>query len=65
MRTGTKFWLAIGTVGAMIGLCVVYILKVDKPDATVLGAFLGVVTLIVGGYFTSNVVASAQKPPGQ
>lgn len=65
MRTGTKFWLAVGTIGAMVVLALVYVLKVDKPDATVLGAILGVITLIVGGYFTSNVVASNQaaQPP--
>ncbi|MBZ5672306.1 MAG: hypothetical protein LAO04_21615 [Acidobacteriia bacterium] len=60
MKTGTKFWLAVGTVAAMVLLCAVYLLRTDKPDATVIGAFLGVVTLVVGGYFTSNVVASGQ-----
>jgi glucose uptake protein GlcU len=62
MRTGTKFWLAVGTVASMVLLCGLYILKSDKVDATVLGVFIGVITLVVGGYFTSNVVASGQKP---
>lgn len=53
---GTKFWLAVGTVAAMIVLAAIYILKVEKPDVTVLGAILGVITLIVGGYFTANTV---------
>jgi|GEM_PF-5426299 hypothetical protein len=60
MNTGTKFWLAVGTIASMVILCAIYILKIDKPDATVLGAFLGVVTLVAGGYFTTNVIASGQ-----
>jgi hypothetical protein len=56
MTTGTKFWLAVGTVAACFVLAAVYILKVTTPDATVLGAILGVITLIVGGYFTANAV---------
>lgn len=61
MRTGTKFWLAAGTVFLMVILLLVYVLVArEKADAAVVAAFLGVVTLTVGGYFTSNVMASGQ-----
>jgi hypothetical protein len=61
MKTGTKFWLAVGIIAAMILLALIYILKAgEKVDGTVLGAELGVITLVAGGYFTANVAASGQ-----
>jgi hypothetical protein len=64
MRTGTKFWIAAGTVLLMVLLLVFYLALVkEKADGAVVGAFLGVITLTVGGYFTSNVIASAQPAP--
>lgn len=64
MRTGTKFWLAAGTILLMVLLLVIYILIArENTKAEVVGAFLGVITLTVGGYFTSNVVASGQPAP--
>jgi hypothetical protein len=61
MNTGTKFWLAVGVSGAMFILAAIYLITIkDKADSTILGSMLGVITLVVGGYFTTNVVASGQ-----
>ena len=60
MNTGTKFWLAVGVAAAMVAIIVIYILRTAAPDFGIMGLLVGVVTLVVGGYFKANVDASDQ-----
>ena len=57
---GTKFWLAVGVAVAMVLIIVIYLLRVEKPELGIVALPFGVITVVVGGYFTANVAASGQ-----
>jgi hypothetical protein len=56
----SKFYMGVGVVASMVTLLAIYLFKTERPELGIVALFVGVITIVVNGYFVANVASSGQ-----